>query len=103
MGMSTGVTVPRRVIEGIMRYLEEEARELRERLRVLEAEIELLEKRYGISSELFVRMLRGKEKWNLPEDADLDIVEWEALLEQQRILRARLQRLEELWRNLIKQ
>ena len=82
------------------RLLRAELEEARGELEAVEREIALLEERYGVSSGELEAMLRGEEPWRLPEGAEPDVVEWEALLEQRRRLLRRLRELEELWREL---
>lgn len=65
-------------------------------LEAVEREIAVLEERYGVSSRELEAMLRGEEPWRLPEGAEPDVVEWEALLEQRRRLLRRLHWLEEV-------
>jgi len=63
-------------------------------------EIRLLEQKYGVDSAVFEEMLKGRRPWLLPEGAEPDAVEWEALLEQKKLLERKLRELKEAWREL---
>ena len=99
--MTRSIAVPRGVFERLVRHLSEELQEIEKQLVAVEENIEMFEERYGVSSEAFEAMLRGKDKWRLPEEADLDVVEWEALLTQRRLLKEKLERTRKLWKSLV--
>jgi len=81
--MVTEIVLRREEIGYIVTALEHELRRLRRRLRRVEKELRGFEKRYGISTEEFMEMYercrRGGGTWRLPEDADVDAVEWRGL------------------------
>ncbi|GEM_PF-6320448 len=84
----------------IVKHLKSEIIDLRKRLKIIELELKSLEEKYGVSSIDLEKMISGEKPWSLPEDADLDVVEWEALIEQRKILRQKLEELEKLWKDL---
>ena len=94
------VVLPQNTFEALTKLIVDEIKRLRKELDIVEEEIKILESKYRISSDAFKNMIKGKIKWRLPENSELDIVEWEALLEQRRRLRKKLAELEELWRQL---
>ena len=94
--VSRVAVVPRGLLGRVARLLRAELEEARGELEAVEREIAVLEERYGVSSRELEAMLRGEEPWRLPEGAEPDVVEWEALLEQRRRLLRRLHWLEEV-------
>ncbi len=94
------VTVSKTALHALMRFVEEEISRLKKELGVIEEEIRSLERKYGVESNEFVEMLERRREWGLPEGSEPDVVEWEALLEQRKVIERKLRELEELWNQL---
>lgn len=94
------VVIPKKALNLIMRFLKDEISRLQNELATINEELLTLEAKYGISSNDFIKMLREDKKWVLQEGSEPDVVEWEALIEQRRRIRKKLEELEELWRQL---
>ena len=86
----------------LVKVLAGELRRLRRKLASLKKELHGLEERYGMSTEKFVEMYnraeRGETAWKLPEDADMDSVEWLGLALMKREIEEEIERLEKYWR-----
>ena len=99
--MSVGsVSVSESTLKALMRFIEEEISRLKSELKIIEEELRLFEEKYGLRSSEFLEMMEGKRKWSLPDGSEPDVVEWEALIEQKRMLEKRLKELDELWHQL---
>ena len=63
--------------------IEAKLRETVERRASVEKELRSFEKRYGIDSIELLRLIdaaeKGEAQWPFPDDADIDVIEWEAL------------------------
>jgi len=94
------ITISKRTLNSLVKFVKEEIKKLQSELVAIDEELALLETKYGISSDDFLRMLQGEREWDLPEGSEPDIVEWEALLEQKKRLEKELKELRELWRQL---
>ncbi|BES81825.1 hypothetical protein [Pyrodictium abyssi] len=81
--MAIEVRLERREIGSVIAALERELERLRKRLQRVEAELREYEERYGMPTREFMRMYeecaRARGEWRLPEEADLDAVEWHGL------------------------
>lgn len=68
----------------ITEYLKVRLAEIEQRIAELEKTVDVLQRKYGVTWEVFSEKLR---KGELGEDADLDYVEWHAAVELLRELR----------------
>ena len=84
----------------LVKVLAEELRRLRRKLASLEKELHGLEERYGMGTEEFIEMYsrakRGEAVWRLPEEADMDSVEWLGLALLRREVEEEIERLEKI-------
>lgn len=69
----------------VLEALKEELAELEGKAARLKEELRAYEEKYGLSSQEFARLwskaVKHEEPLPLPEEADLDLVEWKALYE----------------------
>lgn len=81
--MTVEIELDESEVSYIVRVLEAKLRRLRRKLRVLERELRRFEERYGVSTEEFMGMYQrvegGGGGWMLPEEADMDAIEWYGL------------------------
>ncbi len=74
-----------------------ELRRLRRKLASLKKELHELEEQYGMSTEEFIEMYnkakRGEAVWRLPEDADMDSIEWLGLALMKKEIEEEIERL----------
>ena len=77
--------LPEDAREAVLMVLRKELSRLESMAANLEAEIRAYERKYGLSSDELLRQwnsaIESKTGLSLPEEADLDLVEWRALYE----------------------
>lgn len=68
-------------LEVLTQILESRIRDVENRLREIESRLRYFERKYGVSSSQLLEIIEGAEGrraiWPLPNDADMDVVEWE--------------------------
>ncbi len=64
--MSSKVVVPREALNRLVRLVDEEVRRLESELAVIEEELRMFEEKYGVRSDVFLEMLRGRGRGPYP-------------------------------------
>ena len=66
-------------LERVIKIIEEKLNNIEKELKETKHKLQAYEEKYGVTTSQLLEMLQGKQEWKLPDNADIDIVEWEAL------------------------
>ena len=102
--VEVSLKLPDEAKKKVLEVLEEELAKLESRASQLRKELKIYEEKYGLSSRELIRLwddaVKCKKSLPLPEDADLDFVEWRALYELYKSLLKDIEELQESVRRL---
>ena len=82
MGMEfVHVRLSREELRELLASLRSRLKEVDSRLREVESRLRMFEEKYGVGTSEFLEIIRKSEerevKWPFPDDADMDLIEWE--------------------------
>jgi len=77
--MTISIHVSKSRLMKVISIIEKELERIKIKQKEVKRQLHYYEEKYQTPTSELLKALKGEKEWTLPEDADMDVIEWEAL------------------------